>query len=169
METITIPQADTTEKQHEDAAPALTKVPRNGKLPKIKRSEHSFRPGLSAVKVTPVSPAKPKELIFYLPAIRPRGSSEEAARVQAIAEQLSTHADVGTVTAFGIRNQTWEITMALVQRNAENEDQFLSEVFRALMPTIEVLADLRNGFCVGKTSSWAYRIGAFVADQDSFN
>lgn len=158
--------ADPIQQPGQDAAPDQSKAPRNGKRPKkIKRTKNSFRPDLSAERTTHAIPDKIRILTFYLPSCCASEIGDEHARVGIIAEQLFTHTDFVMFIAFNICNQTWEVNLILVRNYAKNEDHFLSDAFRTLMPTIEALPDLRNGFCVGQTPTWAYSIDEFVVDQ----
>jgi len=152
------------------ATPEPQKITRNGKLPKIKHTANSFRPG----KVAPANPStpaeKPLELHFLMPASGVVGSFEEAGKVQQIVSRLISVEGVGSVTSFGLRSSTWEITLTLSKPASEVEDHndFLSGVFQKLVPAIKNLPDLESGFSAGKTAKWKYMIGNFVAEEGGY-
>lgn len=145
------------------------KAVRIGKLPKIKRKPDSFRPGSVTTSDLPLIQEKPLELHFFIPASHSIGSSEEADTVHQMVQTLGSCPRVGSITSYGISNGTWEITMKLSGQNITDHDDFLSDVFREMMPTIHTLPHLCNGYVAGKSSSWEYRIGSFVADKGGFN
>lgn len=158
-----------------NANPAVTpaistedKKRRGGRLAKLKPGANSFRFDSPVQKPAPIDPTKIKAVYFLMPSKEAFGSKEEAEQVQHIATQIAAHTEIGTVKGFGIRDQTWEISMTLNTHEGINDDQMLSDALRNLYPTVKALPSLRNGFCVGNSSRWEYRIGVFVADTGGF-
>lgn len=166
------PAVQSANAQTQPDQPALVqpKPPKNGKLPKIKHGPNSFRPGATVQNAAPATVAKPIGLYFTVPASAVLGNPDEATKVQHIAAQLSADPGLGAVNAFGIRNGAWEISLLLVPQGDTRSDKFLSDVFRALDPTIKQLPELSNGFTNvrGAKSAWEYRIGAAVLDKGGF-
>lgn len=146
-----------------------TKSPRNGKIAKIKRKENSFRPGSSIAQPAAKPSGLVKRLVFTIPSASSLSSPEEAGEIQRIATSLANHELHGSVTSLSLENATWEIVFTMNTGVTTDEDEFLSDVFRELMPTISSLPGLCNGFRNGAMSSWEYRVGANVLDGGSLN
>lgn len=158
------------------AAPAIAqaadapKTPRNGKIAKIKRKETSFRPGRSEEAASAKSSGLIKRLHFTIPSASELASPEEAGEVQKIAMTLGNHYEHGKIASFSCQDGYWEVVFALASNTiAEDEDEILSDVFRDLMPTIDSLPNLCNGFRSGAVATWEYRVGANVLDQGNLS
>lgn len=146
------------------------KHPRNGKLAKIKRKETSCRPGRSEESASAKPSGVLKRLMFKIPSATNLSSPDEAGEVQKIATALNDHHDNGKVASFSFQGGYWEIAFALTSNTiAEDEDEILSEVFRDLMPTINAMPNLCNGFRTGAKPSWEYRVGANLLDHGNLN
>lgn len=155
----------TTEQQPQSGS---TKKPRNGKLARIKRSDNSFRPGRPATVPLSQSSGQPKKLVFTMPATLPLATREEAAEVHSMAVRLSEHTDLGVVSSVTLGNGTWEIAVTLKPGNTNDEDEFLSNIFRQLAPTIESVPKLMTGFRQGAVARWDFYIGKQLLDGDTF-
>jgi hypothetical protein len=151
------PQAGPTVKRH-----------RRGKIAKLKPGENSFRPGQTPQKVATGAGIREKTLVFIIPSSDPIGTPEEFGHIHGIATQIAAVPATGEVTSIAIRGMNWEITLSLAIPDEVDDDAGLSEIFRALVPIIEGSHDLRAGYRVGKSSTWEYRVGIFVADTGGF-
>lgn len=140
----------------------------NGKLAKIKRSSNSFRPGCPTTVAEGELRTRTKKLTFSMPATRPLSTAEEAGSVQSIATELAKHTDIGSISSISLIDSSWEITLSLIPADTSDEDEFLSNVFRQLNPTITSQLKLMSGFRNGAAAGWRYQIGAQVLDQDTF-
>ena len=146
------------------------KTPRNGKIAKIKRKETSFRPVRSEVSVAIKPSGLIKRLQFKIPSASELPSTEEAIEVQKIVTALGNHHEHGKITSFSFQDGCWEVVFALASNIiANDEDEILSDVFRDLMPTIDTLPNLCNGFRSGAVATWEYRVGANVLDFGKLN
>lgn len=144
---------------------ASSKVRRGGKPAKVKAGPNHFRPGSSLTEINPAVPVKEKTLVFLIPG---DGTVEEFQHVYGVARQFAAFPLLGEVTSISIQDKHWEITLMLAIPEGMDDDTALSEVFRTLMPTINASPELCNGFRVGTSSKWQFRVGSFIADKGGF-
>lgn len=169
METIQTTAPAQTAPVVPEAANGL-KMPRNGKLRPIKRKESSFRPGRSEDSASTKPSGLSKRLLFKVPSATELSTPEEAGEVQKIAMALGNHHEHGKIASFSFQDGFWVIDFALASNTlVEDEDEILSEVFRDLLPTINALPNLCNGFRNGAMSTWQYRVGANVLDHGNLS
>ncbi len=121
------PAADTI------AQPATAKTRAPRALVKVKRNEASFRPGIKRAITT--ATAKPKHLTFSIPASTPLSTEAEMNLVRAEAVKINGVSGVGQVVGYGLRDQTYEIVLALPLDSGKDDDALLSDTFRALDDT----------------------------------
>ena len=142
---------------------------RGGRLGKIKRTNNSFRPGLSSeAKPTSTVIAKQKTLVFILPTDHDCGAIEEFTHLHLVASKFAESPQIGAVSSIQIRAKNWEIVVNLQVVDGKSDDEVASEAFRILMPTIEAYPQFRTGFSRGRSSKWEFRVGNFVADEGGF-
>jgi hypothetical protein len=148
------------------ATPVKTR--RGGREAKVKRGKNSVRPGQLLVADEIAVPVKIKSLAVLIPSDARYGKLDEYPCIFGIASQLGAFPQIGNVTSISAKEKAWEIVLTLAIPNGIDDDTALSEVFRTLMPTIEASPELRNGFRVGTSSKWEFRVGTFVADSGGF-
>ena len=163
--TATQPPGEPQRSEGQDAP----RLPRNGKIAKIKRNETSFRPG----QINLTSLTKPtgvlKRLLFKIPSASELPSQGEVAELHGIIERLSRNNEHGQLTAFSFQDSEWEVEYTLKSQTITDEDALLSTVFLDLMSPLTDLPKLRDGFRNGAMSSWEYRVGANLLDHGNLN
>jgi len=161
----TLAQNSIVQVQTSENQTAAIKIRRGVKPSKVKAGPNHFRPGSSSTKVNLDVLVKEKTLVFLIPG---DGTVEEFQHIYGVASQFATFPLLGEVTSISIQNKRWEITLTLAIPDGMDDDTALSEAFRTLMPTINASPELRNGFRVGTSSKWEFRVGTFVADFGGF-
>jgi len=142
---------------------------RGGRPGKIKRTNNSFRPGLSSeAKPTSTVIAKQKTWVFILPTDHDCGAIEEFTHLHLVASKFAESPQIGAVSSIQIRAKNWEIVVNLQVVDGKSDDEVVSEAFRILMPTIDAYPQFRTGFSRGRSSKWEFRVGNFVADEGGF-
>ena len=102
---------------------------RRRKFTKLKRGQESFRPGGVVVETIP------KTLNFLIPGSDGNLNDQEMTEVKDLANALAQASGL-EMQAVGMRNKVWEIRLRLQAVEQSDDDQLLSEAFRALNDTI---------------------------------
>ncbi len=125
---------------HTDEASPPTRSRRKTKL-KITPGKVSQRPGQVMTGATPQ-----RTLTISIPPAGQVGTAGEAAGVEALANTLRGHQNVGVVTASGINNNVWQIVMRLASAATATDEAALDAAFEVLVPVFNDCELLRSGF-----------------------
>lgn len=147
-------QVDPVSERAPDGADSITAAASTSpKRTKLLRSPDSVRFGPNTRTRRPIRPASSKRALrFVIPSAFELGNVDEAAQIFEMAARLSAHRPAAAIQAISVFDHLWRIVFVINDEGALNDDEALSRVVSEMLPTVDGLDRLRNGFRANSSS-----------------